>query len=96
MLHISTYWGFPNRAILHAQYRFVRDIQDPSFLGPRILDKFVLSLIIMSLYWKVGANKEPSNLNNITAVLFLWTILPGYAAASYMPTIVMERPLYVR
>jgi ATP-binding cassette subfamily G (WHITE) protein 2 len=65
-------------------------------LGPRILDKLLLSLIIMSLYWKVGANHEPSNLNNITAVLFLWTILPGYAAASYMPTIVMERPLFVR
>jgi hypothetical protein len=34
--------------------------------------------------------------NNITAVLFLWTILPGYAAASYMPSIVLERPLFVR
>ncbi len=40
--------------------------------------------------------QAPSNVNNITAVLFLWTILPGYAAASYMPTIVLERPLYVR
>lgn len=45
---------------------------------------------------QVGANQAPSNVNNITAVLFLWTILPGYAAASYMPTIVLERPLYVR
>ncbi len=45
---------------------------------------------------QVGANPAPSNVNNITAVLFLWTILPGYAAASYMPTIVLERPLFVR
>jgi hypothetical protein len=44
----------------------------------------------------VGANQAPSNVNNLTAVLFLWTILPGYAAASYMPTIVLERPLFVR
>lgn len=44
----------------------------------------------------MGANPAPSNVNNITAVLFLWTILPGYAAASYMPTIVLERPLFVR
>ena len=43
-----------------------------------------------------STNQAPSNVNNITAVLFLWTILPGYAAASYMPTIVLERPLYVR
>ena len=73
-----------------------RDIQDLSFLGPRIMDKLVLALIIMSLYWRVGANTAPSNVNNITAVLFLWTILPGYAAASYMPSIVLERPLFVR
>ena len=44
----------------------------------------------------MGANQAPSNVNNLTAVLFLWTILPGYAAASYMPTIVLERPLFVR
>ena len=79
-----------------AQYRMGRDIQDLSFLGPRIMDKLVLALIIMSLYWRVGANTAPSNVNNITAVLFLWTILPGYAAASYMPSIVLERPLFVR
>ena len=38
------------------------------------------------------------NLNpkNITAVLFLRTILPGCAAASYMLSIVLERPLFVR
>ena len=48
-------------------------------------------------HWCVPCPKQaPSNVNNITAVLFLWTILPGYAAASYMPTIVLERPLYVR
>ncbi len=113
------------------QYRMGRDIMDTQFLGPRIADKLVLSLIIMSLYFavslqahtlacaaslcisvclthwpklraesglvlQVGANQAPSNVNNLTAVLFLWTILPGYAAASYMPTIVLERPLFVR
>jgi ATP-binding cassette subfamily G (WHITE) protein 2 len=50
----------------------------------------------LSVAAQVGGNQAPSNVNNITAVLFLWTILPGYAAASYMPTIVLERPLYVR
>lgn len=36
------------------QYRMGRDIVDLNFLGPRIMDKFVLALIIMSLYWNVG------------------------------------------
>ena len=163
--------------VLALQYRMGRDVMDMNFLGPRIMDKLVLAFIVMSLYWRVGANQArphpsfwhhppataalchtrpslpfttvegtarpsclpysarcslwklstglrleqacqstatgfagllsmpwalpgapqaPSNVNNITAVLFLWTILPGYAAASYMPTIVLERPLYVR
>lgn len=67
-----------------------------TFLGPRIVDKLVLALIIMTLYWRVGENHKLSNYNNLAAVLFLWTILPGYAAAAFIPTIVLERPLFVR
>ena len=36
-----------------AQYRMGRDIMDHHFLGPRIMDKLVLSLIVMSLYYQV-------------------------------------------
>ncbi|CAK0754674.1 hypothetical protein CVIRNUC_002316 [Coccomyxa viridis] len=90
----SNHWWWITWVLL--QYRMGRDIMDHHFLGPRIMDKLVLSLIVMSLYYQVGANQAPSNVNNLTAVLFLWTILPGYAAASYMPTIVLERPLFVR
>ena len=60
------------------------------------MDKLALSLIIMTLYWRVGDNHKLSNYNNLAAVLFLWTILPGYAAAAFIPTIVLERPLFVR
>lgn len=41
------------------QYRMGRDIMDPNFLGPRIMDKFVLALIVMSLYWKVCPRHTP-------------------------------------
>ena len=78
------------------QWRATRDFQDLQFLGPRIVDKVVLALIIMTLYWKIGDNRALSNYSNLTAVLFLWTILPGYAATAFIPTIVLERPLFVR
>ena len=78
------------------QWRATRDFADPQFLGPRIVDKVVLALIIMTLYWKIGENRALSNYSNLTAVLFLWTILPGYAATAFIPTIVLERPLFVR
>lgn len=78
------------------QWRATKDFRDVTFLGPRIVDKLALSLIIMTLYWRVGDNHKLSNYNNLAAVLFLWTILPGYAAAAFIPTIVLERPLFVR
>jgi hypothetical protein len=34
-----------------------RDVMDMNFLGPRIMDKLVLAFIVMSLYWRVGANQ---------------------------------------
>lgn len=86
------WWGV--RTIL--KHRGRRDFVDPAYLGPRVLDKVVLALIIMSLYWKVGANKAQSNVNNLTAVLFLWAIMPGYASSAYTPSLVLERSLFVR
>ena len=44
----------------------------------------------------MGLNHALSNYNNLAAVLFLWTILPAYAATAFIPTIVLERPLFVR
>ncbi|CAK0783380.1 hypothetical protein CVIRNUC_006579 [Coccomyxa viridis] len=86
------YWGV--RTLV--KWRATKDFRDITFLGPRIVDKLALSLIIMTLYWRVGDNHKLSNYNNLAAVLFLWTILPGYAAAAFIPTIVLERPLFVR
>ncbi|KAK9904696.1 hypothetical protein WJX75_000743 [Coccomyxa subellipsoidea] len=86
------YWGV--RTLI--KWRATKDFRDVTFLGPRIVDKLVLALIIMTLYWRVGENHKLSNYNNLAAVLFLWTILPGYAAAAFIPTIVLERPLFVR
>ncbi len=37
-----------------------RDIMDMNFLGPRIMDKFVLALIVMSLYWKARILSHPT------------------------------------
>ena len=60
-------------------------------------DKFyVYSLVIFSLFWKVGKNLDASNVTNIAAVLFMWTTLPAFGAASYVPAIVLERALFVR
>jgi ATP-binding cassette subfamily G (WHITE) protein 2 len=45
---------------------------------------------------KVGSSLAPDNVVNIAAVLFMWTTLPAFGAASYVPAIVLERPLFLR
>ncbi|KXZ54635.1 hypothetical protein GPECTOR_4g700 [Gonium pectorale] len=37
-----------------------------------------------------------SNIINIAAVLFMWSATTGFSAASYVPSLVMERGLFVR
>ena len=51
------WWGV--RTML--AYRMSRDYMDPDFLGPRVIDRALLSLIITTLYWKVGADNSPGN-----------------------------------
>ena len=38
----------------------------------------------------------PSSLTSSKAALFMWATQPAFSAAGYIPTIMMERPLYQR
>ena len=78
------------------KYRTLKNYTNPEFLGPRVGDKLIFSIIIFTLYWSIGDNLQPDNLINIGAVLFMWCTLPAFGAASYVPAIVLERPLFVR
>ena len=51
------WWGV--RTML--AYRTSRDYMDLDFLGPRVIDRALLSVIITTLYWKVGGNASPGN-----------------------------------
>ena len=44
----------------------------------------------------LGKNSSPDNLINVSSLLYMYTVLPGFAAISYMPGLVLERPLYIR
>ncbi|KAL4428045.1 hypothetical protein ABPG75_002134 [Micractinium tetrahymenae] len=78
------------------KYRTAKNYKSAEFLGPRVADKLIFSLIFMSLFWGIGDNLEANNIPNIAAMLFMWVVLPAYGAASYVPAIVLERPLFVR
>ena len=86
------WWAF----WIMVKYRTRKNYSDGEFLGPRLGDKVFLSILIFTLYWGIGDRFEPDNVVNISAMLFMWTTLPAFGAASYVPQIVMERSLYMR
>ncbi|CAK0787534.1 hypothetical protein CVIRNUC_010754 [Coccomyxa viridis] len=78
------------------KFRSTTNYVTGAFLGPRIGDKLVFSLLIFTLFFAIGKKFDEDNLVNIAAVLFMFTTLPAFAAASYVPSIVLERPLFAR
>ncbi|CAL8472002.1 g11544 [Coccomyxa elongata] len=78
------------------KYRMASNYKDPKFLLGRIVDKLLCCLVLIILYYGLGKNAAPENLINVSSLLYMYTVLPGFAAISYMPGLVLERPLYIR
>ena len=77
-------------------FRTPRNYSDPNFVAPRVADKLMLTILIFTLFLRAGRNTAADNVNNIASVLFMWVVLPAFGAATYVPSIVLERALYVR
>lgn len=78
------------------KYRTTRNYRNLEFLGPRLGDKVICTFLIGTLYLGIGDKFRPDNYINIGAVLFMWCSMPAFGAASYVPALALEKPLYVR
>ena len=83
----STPWW--SQVLTLLRYRSSYNYRNPAWLGPRIMDKLIFSLIILTLYLNVGAAFDAQNVVNMGASLFMWCTLPAFGAASYVPSIVL-------
>jgi ABC-type multidrug transport system ATPase subunit len=78
------------------RFRTRRNYVDPEFIGPRVGDKIILSLIIVTLYLNIGKNWRADNYINMAAVLFMFVVMPAFSAAAYVPALFLERGLFQR
>ncbi|KIZ07852.1 hypothetical protein MNEG_0105 [Monoraphidium neglectum] len=78
------------------RYRTFLNWRDPSFLAARLADKVVMGALLVTLFWGMGADFSLENYLNIAALLFMWCTIPAFGAATFVPSLVMERPLFVR
>jgi hypothetical protein len=71
------------------QYRTSHNYKNGDFLGPRLGDKILVGLLIMTLYLGIGNDFDSSNFINMAAVLFMWITMPAFGAAAYVPSLVL-------
>lgn len=77
-------------------YRVLREYKDPMFLGARLADKIISLGIIMTLFTGNGNDLSGRKVLNTSGALFMWCAQPAFSAAAYLPSIMLDRPLYQR
>ena len=78
------------------KYRMVRNYKTVEFYASRAMPWILQTLIIFSVFWRIGDDVNTSNVINIVAVIFFFSMAPAFSAASYIPSIMLSRPLYFR
>lgn len=80
------------------KYRTRSNYKDGDYVAARVSGPILFGLVMMSLYWGQGDKSGGSNGEqlNTAALMFMVATLPSFGAAGYMPSIVMERPLFYR
>ncbi|GLI60770.1 hypothetical protein VaNZ11_003002 [Volvox africanus] len=89
-----TPWWWSLKVLL--QYRTLRNYRCMEYLGPRLFDKIIFAVVIMTLYLGIGDDFKSVNIPSMAALIYLCVAQPAWGAVAYVPNIMMERGLYVR
>lgn len=86
------------------KHRVLPDYKRLDFMLPRVVEKLLFGVIILTLYWGIGkplgddgddiaALARPIQ---ITTALFMWSLLPVFGSVAVIPSIFEERVLFNR
>ncbi|KAG7363545.1 multidrug ABC transporter ATPase [Nitzschia inconspicua] len=78
------------------KYRMCAHYVDAEFLGTRFGDKIIYALLILSLYFGLGEQRDPQSITSISSLLFFISTLYGFGASAFVPTLNLERKLFYR
>ena len=78
------------------RYRMVTHYKDGEYLGPRIGDKLIFGLLILSLYFGIGDETDTQSIQSTSSLLYFVSALCGYGAAAFVPSLTLDRPLFYR
>ena len=85
------------------RYRALKNWRTSEYLGARMGDKVLFLFVMVTIFWGIGRKQGPagwqpstSDIMSIPSVLFMTIVLPAFGAAGYMPSLMIERPIFVR
>lgn len=86
------------------RHRMKANYRMANFVTPRVFEKAIFAIFILTLYWGVGKElpedadyqTELARPMSITTALFMWGILPAFGSVSVIPSIYYERNLFYR
>ena len=78
------------------KYRASKNLRSIAFIAPRFADKMLTAFISATLFIGVGSREDVQSVGSTAAVLFMVVALNGFGAASYVPTLSLERALFYR
>ena len=78
------------------RYRLVKNYCTGMFYGAHAVPWIIQTLIMFSTFWFVAENVSTSTVTNVAGIIFFWSVTPAFGAATYIPSIMLGRPLYFR
>mmetsp|Transcript_20283 Transcript_20283/g.28311 ORF Transcript_20283/g.28311 Transcript_20283/m.28311 type:complete len:604 (+) Transcript_20283:493-2304(+) len=78
------------------RYRTLTHYSSGEFIGPRLGDKIIFSLLILSLYYGIGDKTDIQDMQSTASMLYFIVAILGYGAASFTPSLTLDRPLFYR
>jgi ATP-binding cassette subfamily G (WHITE) protein 2 len=78
------------------RFRLLRNYSTSVFYASHVAPWLIQTLIMFSTFWFVADNMTPYTVTNVTGIIFFWSVTPAFGAASYIPAIMLSRPLFFR
>lgn len=67
------------------QYRTARNYCSATYTLPRVMEKVLFAVVVLSLYWNTGTNFSTLNVPVLSSLLFLMVLSPICSAIIYLP-----------
>jgi ATP-binding cassette subfamily G (WHITE) protein 2 len=86
------------------KHRMLADYKKPNFIVPRVGEKIIFAVVILTLYWGIAKPLDDTSSTastlaypiQITTALFMWGVLPVFGSVAVIPSIFHERVLFNR